>query len=168
MKTTALLHVVVHFGSMQEEKEIEKLTAEDLYRQFQNSVSSFARDSWHLTVFEGSPEDGLYSWCPDCVVASTHIRHFEEYSKESKVKLLKFKVGSKDEWESKTSDKNPFKQSFPLLQDVPTAILFLGKLDVCRVIAPQESDLIYMCQRIGLYEEQIESGQWHVPLRFTR
>ncbi len=151
---------------MQEEKK--KLTAQDLYREFQNSLSSYAPKTWHLAVFEGSPEGGLYSWCPDCVVASTHIRRFEEYSKESRVKLLKFKVGSKEEWESKTADKNPFKQGFPFLSDVPTAVLFLGRLDVCRMIAPQESDLIYMCKRIELYEEQIESGQWHVPLRFTR
>ncbi len=153
---------------MQQEREIDKPTAEDLYREFQKSLSSFDPNSWHLTIFEGSPEGKLYSWCPDCVVASTHIRHFEEYSKESKVKLLKFKVGSKDEWESKVSVKNPFKQSFPYLSDIPTAILFLGKLDVSRMIAPQESDLIYMCKRIDLYKGQIEAGQWHVPLRHLK
>jgi hypothetical protein len=147
---------------------MEKLSALDLYREFQNSLSSFSPDSWHLAIFEGSPEGGLYSWCPDCVVASTHIREFEKISEGSKVKLVKFKVGSKEEWESKTSGNNPFKADFPHISDVPTAILFLGRLDVCRIIAPQESDLAYMCKRIDRYSEQISSGQWHVPIRYTR
>jgi hypothetical protein len=153
---------------MQQEKEIEKLTADDLFQQFQDSLSSFAPNTWYLAIFEGSPAEGLYSWCPDCVVASTHISHFEEEFKRSNVKLLKFKVGSKEEWESKSAQKNPFKQNFPYLSDVPTVILFLSRLDVCRVIAPQESDLNYLCKRIDAYVEQIESGQWHVPLRFIR
>ena len=41
-----------------------KLTAKDLYRQFQDSLLSFRPGSWTLAVFEGSPTDGLYLVVP--------------------------------------------------------------------------------------------------------
>jgi len=149
------------------EEKMQKLTVKDLYRIFQNALDSFEPGSWHLAVFEGSPEGGLYSWCPDCIVASAHLQRFEKFNENGKAKLLKFKVGSREEWESHASgQKNPFKQNFPILTDIPTAILFLGKLDVFRIIAPQDKDLEYMLQRIKIYRNQIKSEEWHVPLRY--
>ena len=143
----------------------KKLSASDLHSQFENEIQSFEQKSWHIAIFEGSPSGNLYSWCPDCVVASTHVSNFEKY--QDKVKLLKFKVGARREWESKTK-LNPFKDKFPHLSDVPTAILFMGKLEVLRVVAPQESDLRYMCERVELYKRQIKEGKWHPPLRFRK
>ena len=142
-----------------------RLTALELHNQFKEIVSNFKPSSWHLAIFEGSPIEGLYSWCPDCVVASTHVANFEKY--QEKVQLLKFKVGSKREWESKTK-LNPFKAKFPFLSDIPTAILFMGRLDVFRVIAPQETDLRIMCERIDAYNRQIETAQWHPPIRLRK
>ena len=143
----------------------EKLTADDLYKQFRKSLTSFEEEGWNLAIFEGSPAEGLYSWCPDCIVASAHFKHFEEY--QDQIRLLKFKVGTRKEWESKTR-LNPFRTNFPYLSDVPTAILFRGKLDTCRIIAPREADLEFMSARVKAYEEQIHSGDWHPPLKFRR
>jgi hypothetical protein len=143
----------------------KKLSSVDLYKQFRKALGSFEDESWNLALFEGSPAEGLYSWCPDCIVASTHIRHFEEY--QNKIKLLKFKVGTRKEWESQ-AHLNPFRRNFPFLSDVPTAILFRGKLDACRIIAPRETDLEFMNRRVETFQEQIASGDWHPPLRFRR
>ena len=153
---------VVLFLRMIEEK---KLSAGDLYKQFQKSLTSFKERKWNLAIFEGSPVEGLYSWCPDCIVASAYIRRFEEY--QHQIQLLKFKVGTRNEWESKTR-LNPFRINFPFLSDVPTAILFMGKLDVCRIIAPREEDLEFMCARAKIFQEQISSEDWHPPLKFMR
>ncbi|HZW58446.1 MAG TPA: thioredoxin domain-containing protein [Nitrososphaerales archaeon] len=147
-----------------------KLTSEDLYKQFQESLQSFKPGSWTLALFEGSPAGGLYSWCPDCVVASTHIRKIEaeengNHLSSRSARLLKFKVGSKREWESKRI-LNPFKANFPHLSDVPTAILFFGRLDVLRIIAPREADLRYMLGRTIVYEDQVKSKDWHPPVRY--
>jgi hypothetical protein len=142
-----------------------KLTAKDLYRQFQDSLLSFRPGSWTLGVFEGSPTDGLYSWCPDCVVASTHLRTFKESVLSPNAKLLNFKVGSRKEWESKQS-LNPFKKNFPFLSDVPTVVLFFGRLDVMRIIAPRVSDLRFMLRRARTYEDQVRSKYWHPPVKF--
>jgi len=153
---------------MQFSEEVNrKMTQDDLYEQFQSTLgSSFKAGSWHLAIFEGSPIEGLYSWCPDCIVALPHIKKFEEYNnKENRVKLVKFKVGLREEWES-TERKSPFKQNFPHLQDLPTAVLFYGKLDVFRIIAPREQDLEYALKRTKVYEEQIASKDWSVPKRF--
>jgi uncharacterized protein DUF953 len=156
-----------------------ELTSNDLYKQFEDSLRSFKPRSWTLVVFEGSPAEGLYSWCPDCIVASTHLRKLEKEVGDStdnndnasrnsllpsEVKLLKFKVGSKKEWESE-SDPNLFKKNFPFLSDVPTAVLFFGRLDVMRMIAPRENDLQYIAERTKTYEDQIRSEDWHPPLK---
>lgn len=143
----------------------KKLAAVDLYNQFRKTLASFQEESWRLAVFEGSPAEGLYSWCPDCIVASTHIRHFEQF--QNKIQLLKFKVGTRKEWESQTR-LSPFRRNFPFLSDVPTAILFRGKLDTCRIIAPRETDLEFLCKRAEIFQEQIQSGDWRPPLKFRR
>jgi hypothetical protein len=153
---------VVLFLSMTEEK---KLSAGDLYKEFRKSLTSFKERNWNLAIFEGSPAEGLYSWCPDCIVASAHIRRFEEY--QDQIQLLKFKVGTRKEWESR-SKLNPFRINFPFVSDVPTAILFMGKLDVCRIIAPREEDLEFMCARAKIFQEQITAGDWNPPLKFRR
>lgn len=144
-----------------------KLTSLELYSQFCDSLQNFKPGSWTLALFEGSPAEGLYSWCPDCVVMSTHVRNLErdqeKNDKAPSAKLLKFKVGSRREWESKRK-LNPFKAGFPHLSDVPTAILFFGRLDVFRVIAPSEADLRYMLERTKVYEDQVRSQDWHPPV----
>jgi len=144
-----------------------KLTTQELHLQFLGAYNSFRSGSWRIAVFEGSPEEGLYSWCPDCIVASNHLRRYEKKKQESSnISLSKFKVGTKKEWESKT-EPNPFKKKFPYLSDVPTAILFFGKLDTIRIIAPRESDFELLVERVEVYKEQIESKDWHPPLLFT-
>jgi hypothetical protein len=51
------------------------------------------------------------------------------------------------------------------LSDLPTAILFFGRIDVIRIIAPQEEDLKAMIARISIYEKQIRNGDWHPPAK---
>jgi hypothetical protein len=139
-----------------------KISALQLYKQFEDTTETgFSGRAWTIAIFEGSPSEGLYSWCPDCIVASAHIERFEKY--QSDMNLLKFKVGTRKEWESKQV-LNPFKTKYPYLSDVPTAILFLNKLDVFRVVAPREKDLTLMCERTKIYEEQISSNEWHPPI----
>jgi hypothetical protein len=139
------------------------MTSGDHYKQFRSELmTSFPNHSWTIAIFEGSPIKGLYSWCPDCIVASTHIRLFEKH--QDRIRLVKFQVGTRKEWEDKTY-LNPFKTKFPYLSDVPTAILFMRTLDVYRIVAPQESDLEVMCDRTKIYEKQIRLGEWHPLLR---
>jgi Eukaryotic protein of unknown function (DUF953) len=143
----------------------KKIDSRVLHHLFIRTWKDFAPNSWNLAIFEGSPENGLYSWCPDCIVASSHIAKFESLQKSSKgakAKLLKFHVGSRKEWNSK---ENVFRKEFPHLSDLPTSILFYGKIDVFRIIAPQATDLEMMISRIRIYEEQIDKGEWHVPTR---
>ena len=142
------------------------MTSLDLYDQFQSKFEkSFPNQPWTISIFEGSPANGLYSWCPDCVVASAHIQRFEKH--KNRIKLVKFKVGTRKEWENK-KDLNPFKARKPYLSDVPTAILFMRTVDVCRIVAPRESDLEMMCERTKIYEKQIRLGDWHPPLNSRR
>jgi hypothetical protein len=77
------------------------------------------------------------------------------------VRVVQFMVGSRGEWEN----GSPFKEQFPFLVDLPTAVLFYGRLDVARIIIPQESDLSYLCERAKAYSEQIRTGAWHPPKR---
>jgi hypothetical protein len=143
----------------------KQLDADALHQIFNRAWKDFAPNSWNLAIFEGSPENGLYSWCPDCVVASTHIAKFESLQKSRKgrkARLCKFHVGSRSEWKS---EKNPFRKEFPHLTDLPTAILLYGRIDVLRIIAPREPDLEMMISRIPTFEEQIEKGEWHPPIR---
>ena len=117
---------------------------------------------WTLALFEGSPRARAYSWCPDCVAASEDVRSFLTTYK-GRVKLVQFKVGSKEEWEGRNHRPNPFKERFPHLSDLPTAILFRGKLDVARVAIPKKHDLAYLCGRAEIYDEQVRDGAWHPP-----
>jgi hypothetical protein len=137
------------------------LSASDLYQQFLDVWRGFRSKSWTLVLFEGSPEKGLYSWCPDCNVALIHLRNFRE--KNRNAKLLNFKVGSRKEWES---DENPFRKDFPNLEDLPTLVLFFGRMDMMRIVAPREADFEFVASRARIYEEQIKSGDWNPPRRF--
>lgn len=119
------------------------------------------KESWTLAIFEGSPTEDAYSWCSDCVAASGDLRIFlSEY--RGQVKVIQFKVGSKKEWERRDAP-SPFKAKFPHLVDLPTAILFHGRLDVARTIAPRKDDLLYLSQRADVLETQIKDGSWNPP-----
>ncbi len=140
----------------------ETLSAEQSYRKFESAIKSQRRGSWVLGVFEGSPRSAAYSWCSDCVAARDDVRSFFTDYKGG-VKLVQFRVGSREEWEGKNHRANPFRARFPFLSDLPTAILFYGRLDVARVIAPRKDDLQHLCRRASIYEKQIENGSWHPP-----
>ncbi len=105
------------------------------------------------------PTENSYSWCSDCVYAQEGVKKFKS-SYGGPVKFLQFKVGSKEEW---TSQDNPFKMKFPCLTDLPTAVLFRGQVDCMRVIAVQQKDLLYLCERSQEYENQIRSSAWAPP-----
>ncbi|MGI0079169.1 MAG: thioredoxin domain-containing protein [Nitrososphaerales archaeon] len=140
------------------------LSQSDLYRVFKEKLSKFEEREWNLVLFEGSPTDNSYSWCPDCVFALDHIRKFKA-SYGGPVSFLQFKVGSRGEWES---GRNPFKRDFPFLSDLPTAVLLRGKIDAARVIAPEQGDLLYLCERTVAYERQIKMGAWNPPKKIIR
>jgi len=135
---------------------------EDLYARFLEALADNKPGDWILAVFEGSPSEGVYSWCSDCVAASRDLSSFlAEYTGD--VKVSQFKVGTKDEWEDNAIGSSPFKVKFPFLSDLPTAILFNGKLDVARFIAPRKEDLLYLSNRATTYENQKASGSWNPP-----
>jgi len=142
---------------METERE---LTQRQLYEIFVNKLTSFRDDSWHLVLFEGSPTANSYSWCPDCVFALDDVKKFKA-SYGGPVEFLQFKVGSKEEWDN--IEINSFKKNFPYLTDLPTAILFRGQIDAMRVIAVEQKDLLYLCERSLEYEKQIQSGAWSPP-----
>jgi len=137
-----------------------EFTQPQLYNIFLDKLSSFHDDEWHLVMFEGSPADNSYSWCPDCIYALPHVKKFKA-AYGGPVEFLQFKVGSREEWENEKA--NPFKISFPYLTDLPTAILFRGHIDTMRVIAVEQDDLLYLCERSLEYEKQIVSGAWSPP-----
>ena len=143
------------------EKEIvSEFTQQELYDLFLEKLSKFREDQWHLVLFEGSPTDNAYSWCSDCIFALDHVKKFKA-SYGGPVEFLQFKVGSKAEWDNVGS--NPFKTSFPYLTDLPTAMLFRGLIDTMRLIAVEQNDLLYLCERSFVYEKQIQSGAWSPP-----
>ncbi len=143
---------------------LSPLPADQLYEQFERTLQKSRIGDWLLAVFEGSPSDGAYSWCDDCVAASGDLRTFAA-SYVGPVKLLQFKVGTKEEWEGGNRSPNAFKSKFPFLSDIPTAILFNGHIDVARFIAPRKQDLEYLCGRAVRYEEQAKSNVWHPTAR---
>jgi len=130
-----------------------------IYNSFLDQLSGFREDEWYLVLFEGSPTENSYSWCSDCVFAQEGVKKFKS-TYGGPVKFLQFKVGSREEW---TSRDNPFKTKFPCLTDLPTAVLFRGQVDCMRVIAVQQKDLQYLCERSEEYENQIKSGAWAPP-----
>jgi hypothetical protein len=137
-------------------------SSDELYAKFLKALSTNEPEAWMLAVFEGSPAGDAYSWCSDCVAARGDLRSFlEEYTGD--VKVFQFKVGTKAEWEGKAPDRSPFKAKFPFLSDLPTAVLFKGKLDVARLIAPRKEDLLYLSRRATTYESQIASDSWNPP-----
>jgi Eukaryotic protein of unknown function (DUF953) len=140
----------------------ESITQERLYSKFEDTVRQMKDGkSWVLAIFEGSPAEGVYSWCSDCVAASGDLRSFLS-GYRGQVKVIQFKVGSKKEWEG-GPDLSPFKAKFPHLVDLPTAILFHGRLDVARTIAPRKDDLLYLSRRADVLETQIKDGSWNPP-----
>ncbi len=135
---------------------------EELYAKFMEALANNESGDWILAVFEGSPSKGMYSWCSDCVAASRDLSSFlEEFTGD--VKVSQFKVGTKDEWEDNVIGPSPFRVKFPFLSDLPTAILFNGKLDVARFIAPRKEDLLYLSNRATTYENQKANGSWNPP-----
>ena len=135
----------------------------ELYIKFQKFADENPKGSWALAVFEGSPEGGEYSWCNDCVAAKGDLRQFlSEY--KGHVKVVQFKVGTKEEWEGRDGEPSPFKGGFPHLVDLPSAVLFHGRMDVARMIAPRREDLEFLARRAEIYEKQVKSGSWHPPL----
>ena len=140
----------------------ESITQERLYAKFEDAVRQTMDGNWVLAIFEGSPSGEEYSWCSDCVAASEDLRSFMAESRGF-VKVIQFKVGSKKEWEGTSDSPSPFKIKFPHLVDLPTAILFHGKLDVARTIAPRKDDLLYLSKRADALEAQIKDGSWNPP-----
>jgi hypothetical protein len=135
--------------------------ASQLYLKFDNAVRKGVESAWVLAVFEGSPEGTKYSWCSDCVAASGDLKSFlADYG--GIVKLMQFKVGSKREWEADDA-RNPFKTNFPYLSALPTAVLFRGRQDVARTIAPRRDDLLYLVKRAETLESLIKDGSWVPP-----
>ena len=140
----------------------ESVTQDELYAKFENNIRQLRDGNWVLAVFEGSPTAEGYSWCSDCVAASEGLRTFmSEY--HGLVKVVSFKVGSKNEWKGASGGSSPFKAKFPHLVDLPTAILFHGRLDVARTIAPRKDDLRYLSGRAEALEAQIKDGSWNPP-----
>jgi len=137
-------------------------SAENLYAKFLQALANNKSGDWILAVFEGSPSEGMYSWCSDCVAASRDLNSFlKEYT--GQVKVSQFKVGTKNEWKDSVIGPSPFRAKFPFLSDLPTAILFNGELDVARFIAPRKEDLLYLSNRATTYENQKASGSWNPP-----
>ena len=140
----------------------ELITQERLYAKFEEAVRQMRDRDWLLAMFEGSPTEEGYSWCSDCVAASEDLRSFMA-DHRGFVKVVQFKVGSKKEWKGGSDGSSPFKIKFPHLVDLPTAILFHGKLDVARTIAPRKDDLLYLSRRAESLEAQIKDRSWIPP-----
>jgi Eukaryotic protein of unknown function (DUF953) len=137
---------------------------EQLYRKFEGAVLNQNDGAWTLAVFEGSPQNGAYSWCSDCIAVKEDLRNFIAGYKGG-VKVAQFKVGLKEEWEGEGPGHNPFKARPPHLSDLPTAVLFYGGLDVARVSIPRLADLQFLSERAEAYAEQIKNKSWSPPKR---
>jgi uncharacterized protein DUF953 len=141
---------------------LDDASSEQLYSKFDKALGTQDGSPWVLAIFEGSPQGPKYSWCSDCIAASGQVRDFLD-GYRGMVKVVQFKVGSKLEWEGAGGDLNPFKAKFPHLSDLPTAILFYGRQDVARTIAPKKDDLLYLSHRADELESQIKDGSWLPP-----
>ena len=141
---------------------IERVTTQDLYLKFEDATKNRGGEEWALAVFEGSPSGSTYSWCSDCVAASGDLRSFlADY--KGRVRTAKFKVGTQEEWEGRDGPSNPFRVRFPFLSDLPTAVLFYGRIDVARIVAPRKNDLLYLSDRAVIFDEQKRDGSWKPP-----
>jgi hypothetical protein len=143
----------------------QKLNASILHTMFLDEYDKFEPKSWRVIIFEGSPENGLYSWCPDCIVARQYISDFEKRNRKNHhnaIKIQKFHVGSRSEWESRRQI-NPFKKESPYLVDLPSVILYYGNIEVIRLIAPCPEDFQWITKRIKFYDKQIRDDVWHPP-----
>jgi hypothetical protein len=140
---------------------VDESSLEPLYAKFDRTLG-LNGSPWILGIFEGSPEGDKYSWCSDCIAASGSVRSFlAEY--RGIVKVVQFKVGPRNGWEGSDGKHNPFKAKFPHLSDLPTAVLFYGKQDVARTIAPRMDDLVYLSKRADVLQAQIKDGSWVPP-----
>src|SRR2546422_11382847 len=89
-------------------------SAENLYAKFLQALANSKSSDWILAVFEGSPSEGMYSWCSDCVAASRDLSSFlEEYTGD--VKVDQFKVRTKNECEDNVIGLSAFMEKVPLL-----------------------------------------------------
>lgn len=140
---------------------LETATAAELYKKFEDAIL-MGDGAWVLGVFEGSPTATAYSWCDDCVAASSDLREFLGEHK-GRVKVMQFKVGTKMEWEGPDGGHNPFRSKFPFLSDLPTAALFRGRIDTARIIQPKKADLVYLSNRADVFETQVKDGSWKPP-----
>jgi hypothetical protein len=139
----------------------ETITAQDLYLKFEEATRKWGGEQWVLAVFEGSPSATASSWCSDCVAAGDDLRSFLAGYK-GRVRTVQFKVGTEQEWNGRDGS-NPFKVRFPFLSDLPTAVLFYGRLDVARVVALTKNDLSYLSDRADVFEQQKQDGSWKPP-----
>ena len=141
---------------------IDSVTTQDLYLKFEDATKKRGREEWALALFEGSSSGMTYSWCSDCVAASGDLRSFlADY--KGRVRTVQFKVGTQEEWEGPDGPSNPFKVRFPFLSDLPTAMLFHGRIDVARIVAPRKNDLLYLSERADIFDEQKKDGSWKPP-----
>jgi thiol-disulfide isomerase/thioredoxin len=109
----------------------------------------------YIILFHGGKGDqGERSWCLGCITA---LEDFENFASayNGQVELFAISVGTQKEWQKKSKEgvcTSLFRQNFPYLHAVPTAILGKGSLELVKILGPRIRDFEYLAERFKQYE----------------
>lgn len=141
---------------MKEIIRIEHTHESENYREFVTLSKSFEKsENAYIILFHGGKgEKGERSWCLGCITA---LEDFEKFAStcDGPIELYMISVGTQEEWQKKTTEgvrTSLFRQNFPHLQAVPTAILGKGSLELVKVLGPRIGDFKHLVERFEQYE----------------
>ena len=116
--------------SMKEITHIEHTHEAENYKKFTSLSKHLERtEKAYIILFHGGKGDkGERSWCPGCIIA---LEDFEKFASNynGNIEFFAVSVGTQKEWQKKSKEgvrTSLFRQNFPYLQAVPTAILGKG------------------------------------------
>ena len=141
---------------MKEITRIEHTRESENYKEFVSLSKSLGKaEKAYIILFHGGKGDrGERSWCLGCITA---LEDFEKFASayDGYIELFMVSVGTQEEWQKKSREAvrtSLFRQNFPYLQAVPTAILGKGSLELIKVLGPSIRDFEHLVERFKQYE----------------
>jgi len=141
---------------MKEITHIEHMHESENYKEFTTLIKRLEKaEKAYIILFHGGKGDKEErSWCPGCITALEDFEKFASTYKDD-IELLTVSVGTQEEWQKKSKERvrtSLFRQNFPHLQAVPTAILGKGSLELIKVLGPEIRDFEHLVERFKQYE----------------
>jgi len=140
---------------MKEITHIEYATESENYEEFVSLSKRLekAGKAYIILFHGGKGKKGEKSWCPGCITALEDFKKFAS-NYNGQIELFTVSVGTKKEWQKKSKGVriSLFRQNFPHLQAVPTAILGKGSFELVKVLGPNKEDFEHLAERFKKYE----------------